>query len=146
MVPSTSKRPIMESRELSLNKGVVCMAGLGAVDTWYVWGGFRGESVKRFIKVRSPPSSPEFSHGLRVGLPGGDEYLEGFFLGVFKTSRFCDSNSVENVVFELELPIAKSINLSLFSALPVGRFESDISNSVEILDGERVLREIVTSF
>lgn len=38
-------------------------------------------------------TSPEFSHGLRVGLPGGDEYLEGFFLGVFKTSRFCDSNS-----------------------------------------------------
>lgn len=30
--------------------------------------------------------------------------------------------------------------------LPVGRFESDISNSVEILGGERVLREIVTSF
>lgn len=58
----TSKRPIMESRELSLNKGVVCMAGLGAVDTWYVWGGFRGESVKRFIKVRSPPSYKTTPH------------------------------------------------------------------------------------
>lgn len=30
--------------------------------------------------------------------------------------------------------------------LPVGRFESDISNSVEILGGERVLRDVVTSF
>lgn len=36
----------------------------------------------------------EFSYGLRVGLLGGDEYLEGFFLGVFKILRFCDFNSV----------------------------------------------------
>lgn len=46
------KRFIMEFREFLLNKGVVCMVGLGVVDIWYVWGGFRGELVKRFIKVR----------------------------------------------------------------------------------------------
>lgn len=41
--------------------------------------------------------------------------------------------------------IMYTINLEIY-ILPVGRFESDISNSVEILGGERVLREIVTSF
>ena len=52
-------------------------------------------------------TSPVFNHGLAVGLPGGDEYLVGFFLGVFKRSRFC----VSNKAVEKNLYLKTEVNL-----------------------------------
>lgn len=56
-------------------------------------------------------TSPVFNHGLAVGLPGGDEYLLGFFFGVFKTSRFCVSNKA---VEETEVNYIKSPSMPSF--------------------------------